>query len=145
MIYSASLAPYLNRLSIRWKSLLAYLLSDQAYAASIAHISESPFPEIAWFHFLGSSLTMWLGWQLSVGIGMFVGARLPASWSLEFTIPLTFLALAVPAIKDRFTAAAAIIAGIVAILANGAPFKTGLIIGALVGIVAGMFFEWKAS
>lgn len=145
MIYSASLAPYLNRLSVGWKSLLAYLLSDQAYAASIAHISKSSFPEMAWLHFLGSGLTMWLGWQISVGIGMFVGARLPASWSLEFTIPLTFLALAVPTIKDRFTAAAAVIAGVMAVFANGAPFKTGLMIAALVGILAGMFFEWRAA
>jgi predicted branched-subunit amino acid permease len=145
MIYSASLAPFLNRLSVGWKSLLAYLLSDQAYAASIAHISESSFPEVTWLHFLGSGLTMWLAWQISVGIGMFVGVRLPAGWSLEFTIPLTFLALAVPAIKDRFTAAAAVFAGVMAVLANGAPFNTGLVVAALIGILAGMFFEWRAA
>ena len=145
MIYSASLAPFLNRLSVGWKSLLAYLLSDQAYAASIAHMSESSVPEVTWLHFLGSGLTMWLAWQISVGIGMFVGARLPASWSLEFTIPLTFLALAVPAIKDRFTAAAAVIAGITAVLANGAPFHSGLVIAALVGILAGMLLRTEGS
>jgi predicted branched-subunit amino acid permease len=76
---------------------------------------------------------------------MFVDARLPAARSLEFTIPLTFLALAVPAIKDRFTAAAALVAGVMAVLANGAPFKTGLVVAALVGIFAGMFFERKAA
>ncbi len=145
MIYSASLAPYLNRLSVGRKSLLAYLLSDQAYAASISHLSENSFPEVSWWHFLGSGLTMWVAWQISVGIGIFVGARLPASWSLEFTIPLTFLALAVPAIKDRFTGTAAVIAGVMAVLVNGAPFKTGLVIASLVGILAGLFFEWRAK
>jgi predicted branched-subunit amino acid permease len=145
MIYSASLAPFLNRLSAGRKSLLAYLLSDQAYAASIAHMSESPAPEATWLHFLGSGLTMWVAWQISVGIGMFVGARLPASWSLEFTIPLTFLALAVPAIKDRFTAATAVIAGITAVVANGAPFHSGLVIAALVGILVGMLLERRAA
>ena len=145
MIYSASLAPYLSRLSVGRKSLLAYLLSDQAYAASISHLSENSFPEVSWLHFLGSGLTMWVAWQISVGIGIFVGARLPASWSLEFTIPLTFLALAVPAIKDRFTGTAAVIAGVTAVLANGAPFKTGLVIASLVGILAGLFFEWRAK
>jgi predicted branched-subunit amino acid permease len=145
MIYSASLAPFLNRLSIGKKSLLAYLLSDQAYAASIAHMSESAFPEVSWMHYLGSGTTMWLSWQISVGIGIFVGARLPANWSMEFTIPLTFLALAVTAIKDRFTAAAAIIAGVAALLVKGAPFNTGLVIAALVGILAGMFYERRAE
>jgi branched chain amino acid efflux pump len=145
MIYSASVAPFLSGLSAGRKSVLAYLLSDQAYAASIEHMTENPFPPVTWLHFLGSGLTMWLAWQISVGIGMFVGARLPADWSLEFTIPLTFLALAVPAIKDRFTAAAALIAGLVAVLANGAPFRTGLMIAAVIGILAGMLYEWRAA
>ena len=145
MIYSASLAPLLKRLSVGRKSLLAYLLSDQAYAASIAHMSESSFPEVTWLHFLGSGLTMWLAWQTSVGIGMFVGARLPASWSLEFTIPLTFLALAVPAIKDRYMLAAAVVAGTTAVLAREAPFNTGLVIAALVGILVGILFEQRAA
>ncbi len=141
MIYSASLAPHFKRLSTKWKSLLAYLLSDQAYAASIGHMTDSGQPELSWLHFLGSGLTMWLAWQISVGAGMLLGARLPASWSLEFTIPLTFLALAVPSIKDRFTGAAALIAGVAAVLANSAPFKMGLVIAALIGIVAGILLE----
>ena len=54
MIYSASLAPLFKHLSVGRKSLLAYLLSDQAYAASITHLSESAFPQVSWLHFLGS-------------------------------------------------------------------------------------------
>jgi predicted branched-subunit amino acid permease len=145
MIYSASLAPYFKHLSAGRKSLLAYLLSDQAYATSITHLGESSFPAVAWLYFLGAGLTMWLAWQISVGIGMLLGTGLPASWSLEFTIPLTFLALAVPAIKDRFSATAAITAGVVAVLANSAPLKLGLVIAALVGILAGMLLEAKTA
>lgn len=145
MIYSASLAPFFKQLSAGWKGLLAYLLSDQAYAASINHLSGSPAPQVAWLHFFGSGLTMWLAWQVSVAIGMLLGARLPASWSLEFTIPLTFLALAVPAIKDRFTAAAALVAAVAAVLANSAPFKLGLVIAAIIGILAGMLLERRPA
>jgi predicted branched-subunit amino acid permease len=35
MLYSASLAPYLKNLSLKWKFLLSYLLTDEAYAPSI--------------------------------------------------------------------------------------------------------------
>ena len=143
MIYSASLAPYFKRLSSGWKNLLAYLLSDQAYAASILHISEGSCPEYSHWHFLGSGLTMWVAWQISVGIGLFVGARLPSNWSLEFTIPLTFLALAIPTIKDLPTTVAAIIASVVVILAGGVPLKMGMIIAALVGILAGILTEGR--
>ena len=145
MIYSASLAPLFKHLSVGRKSLLAYLLSDQAFAASITHLNESAFPRVSWLHFLGSGLAMWLPWQISVGIGIFVGARLPSSWSLEFTIPLTFLALAVPAIKDRYTLCAALIAAIAAVLARQAPFNSGLVIAALIGILAGFLFERSAA
>jgi predicted branched-subunit amino acid permease len=145
MIYSASLAPQFRRLSAAWKSLLGYLLSDQAYAASITHLTENANAPFAWLHFLGAGVTMWLAWQISVGIGLFVGARLPASWSLEFTIPLTFLALAAPAIKDRFTVAAAIVAGVAAVLAGSAPLKSGLMIAALLGILAGTVWEGRSG
>jgi predicted branched-subunit amino acid permease len=145
MIYSASLAPLFRRLSAARKSLLAYLLSDQAYAASITHMTENVVSPFTWLHFLGSGVTMWLAWQISVGIGLFVGARLPASWSLEFTIPLTFLALAAPAIRDRFTVAAAIVAGVAAVLASAAPFKSGLVIAALLGILVGTLWEWRSA
>jgi predicted branched-subunit amino acid permease len=35
LLYSASIAPYVQRLPVLWKMLLAYLLTDEAYAVSI--------------------------------------------------------------------------------------------------------------
>jgi len=143
MIYSASLAPYFKGLPTTWKSLLAYLISDQAYAASIFHIRESALPGLRHWHYLGAAVTMWAAWQISAGIGMFVGARLPAAWSLEFTIPLTFLALGVPTLKDKPTAIAAVAAGMVAVLAAGIPFRLGMVAAALVGIITGVLVEGR--
>ena len=39
-LYSASIAPYLQRLPTRWKLILAYLLTDEAYAVSILHYQQ---------------------------------------------------------------------------------------------------------
>jgi predicted branched-subunit amino acid permease len=36
LMYSASIAPYFQRYRTRWKALLAYFLTDQAYAVAIA-------------------------------------------------------------------------------------------------------------
>ena len=41
-LYSASVAPLLARLPRRWKLLLAYLLTDEAYAAAIPHLLPAP-------------------------------------------------------------------------------------------------------
>ncbi len=143
MLYSASVAPYVKHLRPQWKWLLAYLLTDEAYAVTILHYQETddaPLAHQHWF-FLGAGLALWSTWQASTAVGIFVGAQVPASWSLDFTLALTFIALVVPALKDRAGWVAALVGGTVAVLAAGLPFKLGLILAALTGILAGLAVE----
>lgn len=52
-LYSASVAPILLALPRRWKLLLAYLLTDEAYAAAIPHLLEHPkSPTAHWVPFV---------------------------------------------------------------------------------------------
>jgi hypothetical protein len=44
-LYSASLAPHFRRLPAGWKGLLSYLLTDQAYAATITRFDEGQTEE----------------------------------------------------------------------------------------------------
>jgi 4-azaleucine resistance transporter AzlC len=143
-LYSASVAPYLRKLSGPWKWLLAYLLTDEAFAVSILHFhkprSATP-PDYRHFFLLGSGLALWSTWQLGTALGILLGAQIPASWSLEFTLTLTFIGMVVPSLKDRAGAAAAIVAGLAALLAFALPLKLGLVLGSLAGILAGMIVE----
>jgi len=141
MLYSASLAPYLTSLSTRWKILLSYLLTDEAYAPSIVQFEkegETPFGH--WF-LLGAGLALWMIWQIGTALGIFLGAAIPESWSLDFALPLTFVAMVVPVLKNRPAIAAALSAGIVALVAYSLPFRLGLILAALVGISVGTLLE----
>jgi 4-azaleucine resistance transporter AzlC len=141
-LYSASVAPYIKHLSWPWKGLLAYLLTDEAYAIAITrYLSPTAGPYPHWF-FLGAGLTLWSSWQVSTAAGIFLGAQLPASGPLEFALPLTFIALVVPALKDRAGLAAAVTAGVVVILGGGMPLKLGLVTAALAGILGGVVVEW---
>ena len=147
ILYSASIAPYLKRLRWKWKLILAYLLTDEAYAVAITHYdrtSDEGAPHRHWY-FLGAGAALWSTWQVSTGVGIFVGAQVPASWSLDFTLALTFIALVVPALKDRAGWVAALVGGTVAVLAAGLPFKLGLILAALTGILAGLGVERYAA
>lgn len=145
MLYSASVAPYLKGLSMRWKALLAYLLTDEAYAATIIHYEEEGLtPSSHWF-FLGAGLSLWSTWQVSTAAGIFLGAAIPASWPLDFALPLTFIAMVVPVLKDRPVIASAVSAGVVALLAYDLPYKLGLILAALIGILVGIFVEGRKS
>jgi len=143
-LYSASVAPYINHLSRGWKALLAYLLTDEAYVVTITNYQrEGDLTHKHWFY-LGAGLTLWTNWQISTAIGIFIGASIPADWPLGFVLPLTFIALVVPALKDRAAVAAAVVAGLVGLVGFGLPYKIGLLIAALVGIMAGMGVEqWK--
>ena len=142
-LYSASVAPYLKLLPARWKWLLAYLLTDEAYAVTITRFTRPDSlhaPNRHWY-FLGAGLALWTTWQTSTAIGIFVGQQVPASWGLDFTLALTFIALVVPNLKDRASVASAVSAGIMAAFAYSWPYKLGLFAAALTGILVGMWVE----
>jgi 4-azaleucine resistance transporter AzlC len=141
-LYSASVAPHIKHLGTGWKLLLSYLLTDEAYAVTITHYNqEGDAPQRHWY-FLGAGLTLWSSWQLSTAVGIFIGTQLPQDWSLGFILPLTFIALVVPALKDRAAVVSAVVAGLVGLLAMNFPYKTGLLAAALIGILAGLGVEW---
>jgi len=145
MLYSASVAPYLRALPMRWKVLLSYLLTDEAYAVTILNYEKEEDDPFAHWFFLGAGLTLWISWQLSTAAGILLGATLPESWPLDFALPITFIALVVPALKDRPALAAALTAGVVALLAYDLPYKLGLMIAGILGIFVGTFLEGRKS
>ncbi len=142
VLYSTQLGPDLQHLPRRWRFLLAYLLTDEAYAPTAVHYA-NPAISIIYkhFYFLGAGMTLWVTWQLSTAVGVFLGAEVPASWSLDFTLALTFIGIVIPVLKDRPHTAAAVAAGIVAVLTFGLPYKLGLIVAALSGILVGVLLE----
>lgn len=142
LLYSTSLAPHTTHLSRPWKWFLAYLLTDEAYVVTALHYQDETIPlrHKHWF-WIGSGLTLWVTWQLSTAAGVFFGTQLPASWSLDFTLALTFIGMVVPLCQERPNLAAALTAGLVAILTFSWPYRLGLMAAALAGIAAGVIIE----
>ena len=144
MLYSASIAPHLAHLSRKWKWLLAYLLTDEAYAVTITHYNQAAADSAnKHWYLLGAGLALWSTWQVSTAVGIFLGAEVPSSWSLDFTLALTFIALVVPVLRDRPSMAAALSAGVIAVLAADLPYKLGLIVAAIGGIAVGLWVETR--
>jgi 4-azaleucine resistance transporter AzlC len=141
-LYSASVAPVLAHLPRRWKILLAYLLTDEAYAAAIPHllIINPNSPESAQAHWIlfGSGFGLWAGWQLATLAGVLIGAQLPSDLGLDFALPLTFIAIVVPMIDDRARLMAALAAGATAAVLAALPYKLGLLIAILAGLAFGV-------
>ena len=140
-LYSATLAPYTQKLGAGWKLLLSYLLTDEAFAVGITNYQrEGVTPRGHWYLF-GAGLALWTSWQVSTAAGIFLGARVPEAWGLDFTLALTFLALVVPALKDRAGVITALVGSLAAILFLGLPYKLGLVASALAAIAAGLWME----
>jgi 4-azaleucine resistance transporter AzlC len=140
LMYSASIAPHFADYGRRLRAGLAYLLTDQAYALSVAEFDRAP-DRSRWRYYLGAAATLWVVWQVGTVAGVLLGTGVPDALGLTFAVPLVFLALLVPAMKDRPTTAAGVVGGGVAVAAAGLPLNLGLLVGALCGIGAGLVTE----
>ena len=141
LMYSAALSPHLAHLDRRWRLLLSYLMTDQSFAMTVKRFSEPGDVRHRHWHFLGSALTLYVSWQLAVVLGALAGARVPATWSLDFAVVLCFIALLVPAVRTRADLAAAMVAAAVALVAAGLPYRLSLVIASIAGIAAGLAIE----
>lgn len=141
LMYSADMGRYTAQEPLPTKLGVAYLLTDQIYLVS-AHRFPNPSNAAGFVRFyLGGGLAMWTTWQITTTTGILLGAAIPESWSLEFAIPLTFMALLVLAVKDKPGLVAAVVGGSVAVATIGLPYHLGLLVGTASGISAGMVSE----
>jgi len=140
LMYSASLAPQLPGLSPWQRWLGSYLLTDQAYAVSILRFQSAGAVHRFGF-FFGAGIALWCTWQASSILGVIVGLQVPASWGLEFSVPLMFLALLVPALRARTPVIVALVSGSAALAFHGLPLHLGLMAAATTGLLVGAWRE----
>ncbi len=153
LLYSASVANYVRHLPRRWRLLLAYLLTDEAYAVAILRYQTSStstaddgatattagMPDLRHWYFLGCGFTLWATWQLSTAAGLLFGATIPAEWDIDFAVPLTFIALLTLLLRERAGQAAALVAALGALAFATLPYKLGLVAAILLGLLAGVW------
>jgi len=142
-LYSAALLPHAQGLSARWRWCLAFWLTDETFAVVEHRLRTQGMGADGQWFWLGSSLAMylnWLGWTL---VGVVLGQNIPGleSWGLDFAMAATFTAIVTPQLARRPVLAAAVCAGVTALLARGLPYKLGLMLAAAAGVLGGMLAE----
>ena len=144
LLYSASVAGHVRHLPRRWRVVLADLLTDEAYAVAILRYTrpaaadqEQAEPDLRHWYFLGCGLTLWGCWQLSTALGIAFGARIPPEWDIDFAVPLTFIALLTLLVKERAGQAAALVAALAVLALAALPFRLGLVLAIVLGLLAG--------
>jgi predicted branched-subunit amino acid permease len=141
VMYSAAMAPHLRALSPRWQRTIAFLLTDQAFAASIRRFDNAADPRAGASHAIGGGVALYASWQATNMAGFVAGAAIPASWSLEFAVPLCFIALLAPALRTAPILLAAVVSGVAVLALQDLPMRLNLIAAGLVGISAGTLAE----
>lgn len=145
LLYSAGLVPWMASEPTARRLGAAYLLTDQAFAVSVAHYDHTgPPPDRRLPFYLGSGITLWVAWQITTQLGAVVGNLVPEGLELQVAVPLMFLTLLVPAVKDRPTLAAAVVSGVVAVMAAPLPSNLGMPVAAVCGIAAGVLADVRA-
>ncbi len=145
LMYSAALAPHVRALDPRWRNLLAFLLTDQAFAATIRRFRESRDVRANASYFLGSGGLLWVTWAVATVAGRLLGSVIPTSWELDFAVPLVFIALLAPLLRDRVSVVVFAIAAIAVVGLDALPMRLSLICAGLLAIVCGVIAEQLRS
>ena len=141
LMYSAAMAPYLRPLDQRWRNVLSYVLTDQAFAGTIQRFRDSGDIAANASYFLGTGVLLWTVWQISTVVGILAGQIIPASWQLEFVVPLCFIAVLVPLLRDRVSLLVFAVAAVAVVALDAMPLRLSMICAGLLGIAAGVLAD----
>jgi 4-azaleucine resistance transporter AzlC len=140
LLYSATLAPYVAHLPLRWRATLGALMTDEVFAVAYAHYRHFRPGSIGPHYFFGSGLAMYVNWQIWTIAGLWFGAAFPGlqSLGLDFAMAATFIAIVVPQLTSLRYVAAAATAGALAYFWQGWPYKLGLLGAVAAGVAVGV-------
>jgi 4-azaleucine resistance transporter AzlC len=138
-MYSAALVPYVGHAPMWQRVVMSYLMVDQAFAVAVRTYEDdaemTPAERVAYyFGVMALICPFWYGFTL---IGALVGQALPASLSLDFAVPVCFIALAAPLLRSGPHQVAAVVSAIASLCFAWLPWSLGIIVAAGLALVAG--------
>ncbi len=144
LLYGAVLSEYLEKLSIIKKLIISYFVVDQGFAESNKFFKKNKTEQNLHYHLIGTGCTMWVFWQVATLSGIILGSFVPEELGLQFTIPLTFIAIVVQDLKKIDHLIVMITCGLSSLIFFDAPFKSYIIISPVIALfVASLLLRLK--
>jgi predicted branched-subunit amino acid permease len=145
VIFSALLGPHFPNLPLRQRFFLGYVCGDMSVALFLQRFPSAE-PVAGKLSFLkGLIYPNWTAWQAGSLVGVFAGSAIPGEWGLGFAGTLALLCILIPMVANSAALAGVIVAGAVSVAAHDLPYKLGLLLAVLVGMVAAMAVETLAA
>jgi 4-azaleucine resistance transporter AzlC len=147
ILYSAALAPWLRSAPLVRRAVMAHLLTDEAFAISVAHFTRLRRAD-EWGYWLAAIGSTFIPWNAATLAGAALGGDLPQALQpgLEIIFPAAMIGLATGIITGRRELAAAVAGGglglAVALLT--AP-SVGIVVGGIVGPVVGLLVPQRLA
>ncbi|GGE58314.1 AzlC family ABC transporter permease [Actibacterium pelagium] len=138
-MYSAALVPYVGHARLGTRALMAYLMVDQAFAVAVRTYEDQPemSPAARVAYYFGCMLLICPIWYGCTLLGALVGQAIPAAFSLDFAVPVCFIAMTAPLLRSAAHVVAALVAAVAALAFAWVPWSLGLIVAATLGILTG--------
>jgi predicted branched-subunit amino acid permease len=141
VIFSALMAPHFAHLPWKQRFLLGYVSGDMTVAI-FQQRYPSEAPAVGKVSYLqGLVIPNWCSWQVGSIIGIFLGNAVPAEWGLGFAGSLAILCLLIPMVANRAALCGVLVASATAVLAFNFPYKLGLLVAVLLGMLTSMAVE----
>lgn len=144
IVYSGAMARNWAGRPRWWRALAAYLLVDPSFVVGVDGYERHGDRAAGHRHYLGGALLLWVAWLAAIGIGVTLGAQLPAVLRLELIIPLYLVGEVVGKLGDRATRRAAITASVVAAAALAAPMHLGVLLAIIGGLLAALTVKGRS-
>jgi predicted branched-subunit amino acid permease len=140
VIFAAAIGPHFAHLPWYKRVWYGYLNADITMAIFPSRFpmetADQPAGKVGFF--TGISYPNWIAWQTGSIAGILLASQIPEDWGVGFAGTLALLAIMIPAIINVAALAGVIVAGIVAVAAAGLPYRLGLLLAVVVGMVAAM-------
>lgn len=138
-MYSAALVPHVGHASLKTRIAMAYLMVDQAFAVCVRTYEENPqmSRSVKVAYYFGCMALICPFWYAFSFVGAVVGKAIPASLSLDFALPICFIALTGPLLRSLPHYVAAFVSMVAIILLQWVPWNLGIIVAAIIAMMAG--------
>jgi len=144
-MYSAALAPWFSGMPAGRRRLAAYVVHDQSFGLSLDRFQsrDEDWRARSIFFLAVGGITACI-WTVTVGVGHVIEAQLPASWPIDFAMPLIFISMVIPFLKSFPKCLAAVVASAAALVLRDMPLDLGLLIATALGVGIGYWAEERA-
>ena len=131
LLYSAALSPWLRDRPRIERAVMAHLLTDEAFALTIAHFQRLGRAD-TWGYWVAAIGATFIPWNLATIAGVTVGGSIvdPRRFGIDVIFPAAMIGLAVGLISGRREIVAALAGATIGV-------AVGLLGGASIGIIAG--------